>query len=215
MNDSKRVLRRPRRVSQLALRLAAMMIAAAGLAMLAAACGGSNKVASVGSSSVGESSNASSSGSATSSDEFTALRYSQCMRSHGIPDFPDPTASGDFTIHGAGPNSDLNRNNPAFQSAEQACQRYRPQHDVTPAHQAQLESEYLSFAQCMRSHGVSDFPDPVTGRGGHPGFRLQGSPNTDLNSNNPAFQRGVEACQRILGHQFKFVFGPSGLGKGA
>ena len=80
---------------------------------------------------------------------------------------------------------------------------------------AQLENEYLRFARCMRSHGVSDFPDPITGSGGHPGFSLQGGSSSDLNSNNPAFQRGVEACQHVLGHRFRFVFTPSGVGKGA
>jgi hypothetical protein len=76
-------------------------------------------------------------------------------------------------------------------------------------------SEYSSFARCMRSHGVSDFPDPVTGKGGHPGFRLQGGSTSDLRSDNRAFQTGVEACQRLLGHKFTFVFAPSGVGKGA
>jgi hypothetical protein len=79
----------------------------------------------------------------------------------------------------------------------------------------QLEREYSSFARCMRSHRVSDFPDPVIGSGGHPGFRLQGGPNSDLNPNNSAFRSGVEACQRILGHQFRTAFTPSGVGKGA
>jgi hypothetical protein len=74
---------------------------------------------------------------------------------------------------------------------------------------------YLSFAKCMRSHGVTDFPDPVTGTGGQPGFRLQGGSNTDLNANNPAFKRGVDACQHILGHEFKFTFGLGGVGKGS
>jgi hypothetical protein len=80
---------------------------------------------------------------------------------------------------------------------------------------AQLENEYLRFARCMRSHGISDFPDPITGSGGHPGFSLQGGSGSDLNSNSPAVQRGVEACQHILGHRFRFVFTPSGAGKGA
>jgi hypothetical protein len=79
----------------------------------------------------------------------------------------------------------------------------------------QLEDRYLRFARCMRSQGVSDFPNPVIGTGGHPGFRLQGGSNSDLDPNNPAFQRGVEACQQILGHQFRFAFTPSGVGKGA
>jgi hypothetical protein len=147
MNDGNRVLRWPRRVVPLALRVAAAIIATAGLALMEAACGGSPS------------------------------------------------------------NHVAQRGSTATQSS--------PQHDVTPAQHAQLESEYLSFARCMRSHGISDFPDPVTGSGGHPGFRLQGGSSSDLNSNNPAIQRGVESCQRILGHQFRFVFTPSGVGKGA
>jgi hypothetical protein len=86
---------------------------------------------------------------------------------------------------------------------------------VAPAASLRLENEYLRFARCMRSHEVSDFPDPVTGRGGHPGFRLQGGSNGDLSADNPAFQRGVEACQHVLGHQFRFAFASSGVGKGA
>lgn len=85
----------------------------------------------------------------------------------------------------------------------------------TRSEQAQLESEYLRFARCMRSHGVGDFPDPITGSGGHPGFSLQGGSSSDLNSNNPAFQRGIAVCQHVLGHEFRFVFTPSGVGKGA
>jgi hypothetical protein len=144
MNDSNRVRRRPRRLLPLGLCVAPAIVAVAALAMLAAACGGSNKEASVGS--------------------------SLARGSH---------------------------------------------HDVPPAQHGQLESAYLGFAKCMRSHEVGDFPDPVTGTGGHPGFYLQGGSNSDLNANNAAFQRGVEVCQRILGHEFRFVFTPSGVGKGA
>jgi hypothetical protein len=85
----------------------------------------------------------------------------------------------------------------------------------TSADQAQLEDEYLRFARCMRSHGVSDFPDPIIGSGGHPGFSLQGGSNSDSNSNNSAFQRAARTCQHFLGHEFRFVFTPSGAGKGA
>lgn len=85
----------------------------------------------------------------------------------------------------------------------------------TSAARVQLQTEYLRFSRCMRSHEISDFPDPVTGSGGHPGFSLQGRSSSDLNSNSPAFQRAVGACQHILGHEFRFVFTPSGAGKGA
>jgi hypothetical protein len=136
------------------------------------------------------------------------------MRGHGIGDFPDPTASGDLVIQSAGPNSDLDRDNPAFQAADHACRRYNAQPAVTPVQHTQLANAYLRFARCMRSHGVSDFPDPITGSGGHPGFVFTGGPNSDVNRSNPAFRRAGVACQHILGHEFRFAFMPSGVGKG-
>jgi hypothetical protein len=103
----------------------------------------------------------------------------------------------------------------ATQSASSSGSPTASHDSVTPAQRAQVASEYLHFARCMRSHGVSDFPDPITGSGGHPGFQLEGGANSDLNQDNPALQRGIAACQHILGHQFRFVLTPSGVGKGA
>ena len=60
--------------------------------------------------------------------QHQALAFSACMRSHGLPDFPDPT----FTAHGirmairGGPGSDLNPQSPAFQAAQKACQSKLP-----------------------------------------------------------------------------------------
>ena len=47
------------------------------------------------------------------------------MRSHGISDFPDPAANGSISIT-AKPGSDLDPNNPQFQSAATACKQYQP-----------------------------------------------------------------------------------------
>jgi hypothetical protein len=55
----------------------------------------------------------------------TALRYSRCMRAHGIPDFPDPNSQGGIGIQ-ARPGSDLDPNNPRFQAANTACQKLMP-----------------------------------------------------------------------------------------
>jgi hypothetical protein len=49
------------------------------------------------------------------------LAFSECMRAHGIPAFPDPTPGGQIRISGT-PGSDLNPNDPQFQAAQQACQ---------------------------------------------------------------------------------------------
>lgn len=53
------------------------------------------------------------------------LKFSACMRSHGIGDFPDPSPDGRMTIK-AGQGSDLNPNSPQFQAAQRACQKYMP-----------------------------------------------------------------------------------------
>ncbi len=53
------------------------------------------------------------------------LRYAQCMRAHGISDFPDPNSQGQLQIQ-ARPGSDLDPNNPRYRSANTACQHFEP-----------------------------------------------------------------------------------------
>jgi hypothetical protein len=52
------------------------------------------------------------------------LAFSACMRAHGLKDFPDPS-NGGLQIQ-AHPGSDLSPDNPTFQKAQQACQKYLP-----------------------------------------------------------------------------------------
>jgi hypothetical protein len=54
-----------------------------------------------------------------------ALRMSQCMRAHGIKDFPDPNSQGGIGVK-VSPGSDLNPNNPQFKAANAACQHLMP-----------------------------------------------------------------------------------------
>jgi hypothetical protein len=81
MNDSTRVMRRPRRAWPPTARTVAAIIATAALALLAAAC-------SSGPSSTGSGGSPNAGGSASSP---SAVSYSHCMRSHGVPNWPDPT----------------------------------------------------------------------------------------------------------------------------
>ena len=50
------------------------------------------------------------------------LKYSRCMRAHGISDFPDPNNQGGIALQPK-PGSDLDPNNPQFQAANKACQQ--------------------------------------------------------------------------------------------
>jgi hypothetical protein len=56
-------------------------------------------------------------------EQQTMLKYAQCMRSHGVPKFPDPKAGGALTV---GSKSGVDPNTPQFKAAAQACQKIVP-----------------------------------------------------------------------------------------
>jgi hypothetical protein len=86
------------------------------------------------------------------------------MRQHGVSSFPDPVVheSAGHESVGIKVNPTLT-SSPAFKSAQQACQGILPA-PLSPAQQA-VRQRYrqvhlLTFARCMRSHGINGFPDP-------------------------------------------------------
>jgi len=101
-----------------------------------------------------------------SANSAIPVAYSRCMRSHGIPGFPDPDSSGQISKHAI---LQLGVSTSVLQTAQRACERLWPYHAPTQAQQRQQLAQDLMFARCMRSHGVPDFPDP-TSSGGQPEF---------------------------------------------
>jgi hypothetical protein len=61
------------------------------------------------------------SGSSGQGSNNQALKFSECMRSHGEPTFPDPAANGSFNLPAG-----MNAESPQFQNAAKACQSLRP-----------------------------------------------------------------------------------------
>ena len=57
-----------------------------------------------------------------------ALRYAACMRTHGVPEFPDPKVSGDGGIAWGelGPRVGTDPNSPEFEAAQDACKELAP-----------------------------------------------------------------------------------------
>jgi hypothetical protein len=100
------------------------------------------------------------------------------MRSHGVGNYPDPPAVGS---HPPAPTrvgmtylgDSFNPNTPTFQVAERARQKYAVglATRVTATGAAEVEAEQLKYAQCIRTHGVPDFPDPTA----HGGFTIPNS----------------------------------------
>jgi hypothetical protein len=115
------------------------------------------------------------------------------MRAHGVTDFPDPSAQGGYNIAGGPRSSDLNPNSPTFQAASRACASLSAKAHLTPAQQAQDQAQGVRFSQCMRAHGVRDFPDPSASGS----LFIQNQPGSDLNPNNPTFQAAQAACRYL------------------
>ena len=122
------------------------------VAVISAGCGGTNSSGSTDSS--GSGSTVASHNSAATPRE-KAVKFAACMRENGYPDFPDPKASGEFPSFGISVSPGV------WVKALRACKELRPPGSFS-AHMSPKElSAALKFAQCIRAHGVKDFPDPV------------------------------------------------------
>lgn len=119
-----------------------------------------------------------------------ALAYSQCMRAHGVKDFPDPNAQGQIQLE-LHPGSDLTPDSPRFQAAQQACKSLEP--TGSPEQQASARANALKYATCMRGHGIKDFPDPSE----QGGLQVSMSPGSDLDPNNPHYKAAAKACESM------------------
>jgi hypothetical protein len=95
--------------------------------------------------------------------EAEELAFARCMRANGVPNFPDPSAGGGFSLRVsvAGASSSV------FKAAQTKCDRLLPGGGLEgigsgPAPSAQTVEHWVKVAQCMRRHGVPNFPDPRT-----------------------------------------------------
>jgi hypothetical protein len=168
-------------------------------------CGGSSSspgVAHVGTTSSPSASGGSGGGTPESNETSAAaqqkmVKFAQCMRTHGEPEFPEPT-EGHIQIHsqnGHGPNPESSQ----FQAAEKACSKYAPSRVApSPAQQAKVQEQALKFSACMRSHGVPNFPDPkFSASGGSVRLQVKAGGAGGINPSSPQFQAAAKACQSV------------------
>jgi hypothetical protein len=122
----------------------------------------------------------------TASVPHRAFQFSQCMRTRGVPQFPDPGPNAfQFT-----PGSIISQS-PAFQGALNACQKYLPRAGHPPPIPETVRLEMIAFAKCMRANGVPNFPDP-----GPHGIKF---PVTSPIPQSPAFRRAQNSpCKKYL-----------------
>jgi len=127
-----------------------------------------------------------------------ALAYANCMRSHGVPDFPDPNGQGEFQLHTIFENGhvtqgeDLVPSSPAFQAGERACGSFGSAgRQVTKAQEQQAFQQALKAAVCMRANGVPNYPDPKLIDGS-----IDQEFNGRFNPDSPAFHQAAKKCAK-------------------
>jgi len=168
------------------------------LPSLLAACGSNNPhVANVTSTSTTANASTTAAGSTHTGTALTqAVAFAACMRSHGEPNYPDPTvgSNGEPVEHlSSTGNPTLNPNTQQFQTAERIClAKQPPESPVLKQATAAKQQQELKFAQCMRTHGVPNFPDPKLVSGG---FELQLPPH--MNPNSPQITAAQRTCTKL------------------
>jgi hypothetical protein len=135
-------------------------------------------------------------GSANAAQRGDALKFAQCMRENGVPDFKDPGGdSGGGALVPQGTDQEVVR------AAMEKCKQYSPNGGEPPQLDAESVDRQRKFAQCMRDNGVPDFPDPEGDTGGS-GSQLKG-----VDTNSEAFKSAQRTCEQLVPR-------PSGTGPG-
>ncbi len=147
---------------------AAAISAAAGLALLAAACGGSPGT------------------HAATPPASGPLAFARCMRSNGVANYPDPTSSGLVKES----LQQLGVSGSRFQSASRACNHLLPNggSGPNPARVQQVKAQALQFSRCVRTHGVPNFPDPDSHG------RIPDPASVGVDQRSPKFEAANQAC---------------------
>jgi hypothetical protein len=100
----------------------------------------------------------------SATNQSKAVKFAECMRGNGVSQFPDPDASGELTIDGVVNGSSIDPDGPAWKRAIAACKDLQPSGFTGPGKRTpKQQSASLKFADCIRRHGVKDFPDPING----------------------------------------------------
>ena len=129
------------------------------------------------------------------------------MRANGVPKYPDPASGGQLP---KGDAQFFGVSDATYQTAERTCQHLLPtggsfdqqSHDCIeagdcpPALVQQMLTVDRKFAQCMRIHGVPNWPDPVIGANGGPVFKVSAAGITHTQTHSPPMENTIMACLR-------------------
>ena len=83
-----------------------------------------------------------------------AVKFAECIRAHGVSDFPDPNEN-EFEYG-------VSVTPAVWQRATTACKDLQPPGTLSAERTPEEQSAALTFARCIRDNGVKDFRTPST-----------------------------------------------------
>jgi hypothetical protein len=117
-----------------------------------------------------------------------AVKFAECIRAHGVSDFPDPNAKNDFEYG-------VSVAPAVWQKATTACKDLQPPGSLSSKRSPKQQSASLRFAQCIRANGVKDFPDPVNGE---PVINTYKIPSSNRPGGMTILNAAIQKCRDVL-----------------
>ena len=163
----------------------APVVAVAAFSLPTAGCGGG------GSGSSGVANVTTSTTSAAASTQDGALAFARCLRSHGLPGWPDPTSDGGFD---KAKLRQLGYSVARVRAVEDGpCNHLLGGSSQAPTITLADRADYLQAAACMRTHGVSDFPDPT-----FKDNNVQTNIPSSINQDSSQFKSAAATCTKLI-----------------
>jgi hypothetical protein len=125
-----------------------------------------------------------------------AVKFAECIRAHGVSDFPDPNEKNQFG-YGVSVSREV------WIQATTACKDLQPPGTLSGKRTSRQQSAALRFAQCIRDNGVKDFPDPVNGEPLVDTYKIP-------SSNRPGGMTILNAAMHKCGYVLKEAAGGQG-----
>ena len=126
--------------------------------------------------------------STTLSTHAQGVKFAECMRANGVADFPDPDAAGDF-------NYGVSVSGEQWLKTLDTCKDLQPPGSLSADRTPEQQSAALVFAQCIRDHGVEDFPDPVDGEPLVDTYKI---PSSDTADGMAILNAAMQTCGDLL-----------------
>ena len=118
-----------------------------------------------------------------------AVKFAECIRAHGVSDFPDPNAKNQFE-YGVSVSPSV------WKQATTACKDLQPPGTLSAKRTSKQQSAALRFAQCIRDNGVKDFPDPVNGEPLVDTYKI---PSSNQPGGMTILNAAIQKCRNALG----------------